>query len=170
MIKISDFGVSKQAIGGTNLQTQVGTYGYLAPEILSTFSAETSTYTSAADIWSLGCLVHTLITGEPPFGGMSQLLDYVKDRSPFPTAKMIGKKASQAAMNFIASLMWAHPEDRVAAGEALKDPWLAVRAETGGETIWTKIPNDMTRGLESSDSGLGQSQSTSSGRYPDLIA
>lgn len=49
-----------------------GTQGYLAPELLrilpKKFSGgESEQFTYALDIWSLGCLVHELLTSETPF-------------------------------------------------------------------------------------------------------
>lgn len=49
-IKIADLGFSSQKI--TIAQTQVGTFGYMAPEV--SFSASQGYSIEKADIWSIG--------------------------------------------------------------------------------------------------------------------
>lgn len=41
---------------------KIGTPGYIAPEILTG-----ETYSFPCDIWSVGCLMHVLLTASPPF-------------------------------------------------------------------------------------------------------
>ena len=53
---ISDFGLSKMEESGV-MATACGTPGYVAPEIL-----QGHPYSFACDIWSLGCLLHVLLT------------------------------------------------------------------------------------------------------------
>ena len=61
-IKLIDFGVSKTQNDGKKLKTIAGTYHYMAPEIL-----EGKKYDSKCDIWSLGVLLYTLLSGYSPF-------------------------------------------------------------------------------------------------------
>jgi serum/glucocorticoid-regulated kinase 2 len=58
-IKLSDFGLSKQA---KESNTFCGTPEYIAPEILSGFG-----YSKTADWWALGVLTYEMLTGVPPF-------------------------------------------------------------------------------------------------------
>lgn len=124
MVKISDFGVSKQTVG-TSLRTMVGTISYMAPEILDDyFSSYTSVYTNAVDIWSLGCLIHDIVTKETPFPDTKKLEDYVRGRAPFPVKKLVEARASSTAVEFIARLLLPVPGKRLTAEQALKDSWL----------------------------------------------
>ena len=60
---ISDLGCSiKLSSPMETLTFKIGTPGYLAPEII-----EGRPYGMAVDIWSLGCLLHVLVTASPPF-------------------------------------------------------------------------------------------------------
>lgn len=76
LFKIGDFGYSKQA---SNLETQVGTFCYLPPEILI-LNGE---YTISADIWTLGCLLFGVISGTFPFDASygTPVIDQIKSAS-----------------------------------------------------------------------------------------
>jgi calcium-dependent protein kinase len=50
--------------GGTDtepLKDLVGTAEYVAPEVIN------GSYDLKCDVWSVGCLTHMLLAGEPPF-------------------------------------------------------------------------------------------------------
>ncbi|KAF0685748.1 Aste57867_22356 [Aphanomyces stellatus] len=65
-IRLTDFGLSKEAVTGAGAQggtkTFCGTPEYLAPEIL-----ENKGHGKAVDWWSLGTLIYEMLTGLPPF-------------------------------------------------------------------------------------------------------
>ncbi|KAF7218158.1 ribosomal protein S6 kinase beta-2-like, partial [Nothobranchius furzeri] len=62
-IKLTDFGLSKESIhDGSITHTFCGTIEYMAPEILTH-----SGHNRAVDWWSLGVLMHDMMTGSPPF-------------------------------------------------------------------------------------------------------
>ena len=67
-LKICDLGGSRLLTSGALLGGKVGTPLYLAPEVL-----QCHPYDTKADIWSLGCLVYTLVTRLPPFLGRDSL-------------------------------------------------------------------------------------------------
>lgn len=152
-VKIGDFGVSKQ-VNGTDLRTMVGTPNYTAPEVLGYISSETSSYTNAVDIWSLGCLIHAIITKETPFTDTRQLLNYVGGQAPFPEMRMLDNGTSSTAIKLIASLMAVQPEKRLTAEQALGHPWLSFDMEVEeADTLWTNLSDDpfmLTAGI-----GLG---------------
>ena len=63
VVKLSDFGISKQLAATEALAvTQCGTTQYMAPERLNGDS-----YTSRADVWSVGVMVLEAIDGVHPF-------------------------------------------------------------------------------------------------------
>jgi serine/threonine protein kinase len=63
-VKIADFGLAKriQLTREQNNETMCGTPNYISPEI-----ASRTPHSFATDVWSLGILIVTLLTGHPPF-------------------------------------------------------------------------------------------------------
>lgn len=99
-IKISDFGVSKKVEDSayressctkditdtlTDLMTGnrahrpslQGSVFWMAPEVV-----KQTAYTQKADIWSVGCLVVEMLTGEHPYPQLSQMQAIFKVRAP----------------------------------------------------------------------------------------
>ena len=63
VIKLSDFGVSKQFHGRNNLaKTQAGSPMFMAPEVL-----DGRAYTYKVDVWGMGCIVYEMMALAPPF-------------------------------------------------------------------------------------------------------
>ncbi|TIB01743.1 hypothetical protein E3P94_01333 [Wallemia ichthyophaga] len=74
-VKISDFGISKKKVTdnlfGVNKkvrQSLQGSVFWMAPEVV-----KQEPYTRKADIWSLGCLIVEMLTGEHPFPTLNQM-------------------------------------------------------------------------------------------------
>lgn len=67
-VKIADFGESNRTRDNL-LHTRIGTQGYMAPEVMGLLPRRymSDGYTIAVDMWSLGCLVHELLTWQVPF-------------------------------------------------------------------------------------------------------
>ena len=59
-VRLIDFGLSKMS-KKKQMTTVAGTPFYMAPEVLE------GGYTSKADMWSLGVLLYTLVSGYLPF-------------------------------------------------------------------------------------------------------
>ncbi|MGV0654884.1 Stk1 family PASTA domain-containing Ser/Thr kinase [Mycolicibacterium thermoresistibile] len=68
-VKVMDFGIAR-AIADSNSVTQtaavIGTAQYLSPE-----QARGETVDARSDVYSLGCVLYEILTGEPPFVGDS---------------------------------------------------------------------------------------------------
>ena len=66
-VKLADFGVAGRVDASAKPAAEqagapVGTPYWMAPEII-----QMEPFTTASDIWSLGCTVLELLTGEPPY-------------------------------------------------------------------------------------------------------
>jgi serine/threonine protein kinase len=80
---ITDFGLA-QKVSEENLDTHVSTRPYRAPEIISCSDEK---YSLPADIWSVGCILYELVTGEVlfkgyPCGNLSPPKDQTASRIP----------------------------------------------------------------------------------------
>lgn len=131
------------------LHTRIGTQGYTAPEILGllTYGADTSGYSNGVDMWSLGCVVHELLTAqilfleaertgtimsgldtdfadEMPQQDLLGLKAFCDGTSDFPTEVLRLSGASDGAVQFVKSLLVASPGSRAAAVMALQSQWL----------------------------------------------
>ncbi len=69
-VKVMDFGIARALADGGNSVTQtaavIGTAQYLSPE-----QARGETVDARSDVYSLGCVLYEILTGEPPFVGDS---------------------------------------------------------------------------------------------------
>ncbi|KAM9742515.1 cGMP-dependent protein kinase 2 isoform 4-T4 [Dama dama] len=70
-LKLVDFGFAKKIGSGQKTWTFCGTPEYVAPEVILNKGHDFS-----VDFWSLGILVYELLTGNPPFSGIDQMMTY----------------------------------------------------------------------------------------------
>lgn len=131
-VKLADFGISR-LIEDTQLKTGVGTFGYSAPEVWGaleeTNESSAYSYTAAVDIFSLGCLVYSVLTGQSPFPGNSfkSVADYATGRTGFPETPLLEKGVSLSGRSFILRLLSASPKKRPKATADLIDDWIVPR-------------------------------------------
>jgi len=73
-LKLADFGLAKRLHPGDFAKTKAGSPYYVAPEVLK------GKYNDRADVWSLGVIMHMLLSGAPPFtgDGTKEVLEQVK--------------------------------------------------------------------------------------------
>ncbi|KAK4143684.1 uncharacterized protein C8A04DRAFT_28676 [Dichotomopilus funicola] len=126
-IKISDFGISKKleatnilngANNNKNRPSLQGSVFWMAPEVVKQTS-----YTRKADIWSLGCLVVEMMTGQHPFPDCSQLQAIFKIGGAKATPT-IPEHASAEAQQFLAQTFEIDHNARPSADELMLSPFL----------------------------------------------
>ena len=118
-VKLGDFGVSKRAKqGSTSLHTAI-MGDYSAPEILFGMEEEASSYTSAVDMWSLGCLIHWLLTENLPLS-KRELLPFCQERISLPQVHLSTHQSSAEAIDFICKILERRPQNRLTASEGLR--------------------------------------------------
>jgi serine/threonine-protein kinase len=88
--KIMDFGISKSLLDNdmTKTGSKMGTVYYMSPEQI-----RGEEVTNRSDIYSIGCTVYEMITGEPPFDSKSEyeVMDgHLKKTVPLVSEKMSG--------------------------------------------------------------------------------
>lgn len=103
----------------------------MAPEILDLIedSKEDSSYTSAVDLWSLGCLLYYLLTKTTPFS-VYELQTYAKGYTEFPHNALVEREVSPSGQSFIKSLLTPSPKDRPTASVNLITDWIVEHENT----------------------------------------
>ncbi|GFN80175.1 cyclin-dependent kinase 1 [Plakobranchus ocellatus] len=150
VVKIADFGMSR-AVSPEHVYTPgVVTLWYRSPELL----LMATNYSSAVDLWSLGCIVAEMFLGEPLLRGnseISQITKIVELIGPVNRAVMpqylhlplldvvelpqqhlpdvwarVGPVLSQDSegLSLIASLLQINPDDRLPCADALSHPFV----------------------------------------------
>ncbi|KAJ3341359.1 hypothetical protein HDU93_004995 [Gonapodya sp. JEL0774] len=108
-----DFGIANRIEKDQErLRTQIGTPLYTAPEVW-----DGNGYGTPADMFSLGMIAHTLLTGSPPSwtGGKVRQLAFTH-----PAWRVL----SPESRNFVKQLLAMSPLTRMTAEVALEHPWL----------------------------------------------
>lgn len=120
-VKVIDFGLSMK-LKDACYEGFAGTPYYIAPEII-----KDGAYTKACDMWSLGVIMHVMLTGYFPVGGhnITQIFENIKKfREPnFTLHAWHG--ISKNAKDLLKKLLDPDYNTRITADEALKHPWLA---------------------------------------------
>ena len=107
-LKICDFGLARSMARHTRRDLQlteyVATRWYRAPEIM----LSSRSYTKAVDIWSVGCTLFEMLTGEPLFPGkdyhhqMMLILEVLGSAS----IESISAQCAVRALDYVRSLPW----------------------------------------------------------------
>jgi len=121
-VALCDFGsaVDVRSIPEYMKTFSFGSALYAAPEI----RGREKNVTLAADMWSLGVLLHMLVTGFYPFEGEtpSEVYEnYMKDNLCFDFLQ--GANISSVGKNLIRLLLKASPKYRLTIDQAIKHPW-----------------------------------------------
>ncbi|KAF7339528.1 Protein kinase domain-containing protein [Mycena sanguinolenta] len=123
--KISDFGISKKEdMQGQAFTGMKGTTFWMAPEVLDANNKRG--YDSKVDIWSVGCVVLEMWTGERPWAGeelIPVMLKLYNKRSP-PVPPSILSGLSELALDFRAECFAMDPRQRPTAAVLQNHPYL----------------------------------------------
>jgi calcium-dependent protein kinase len=120
VLKMLDFGLSKQFTPGTAMTSKTGTIAYTAPEVL------TGNYDEKCDVWSLGVITFLLLSGKMPFKIVDNAPCHRDTRGEvhltFRGAKW--DSISDDGKDFISKLIVLSPIDRLSAAAAYQHTWV----------------------------------------------
>lgn len=120
--QVTDFGLAKLADGDSDMTRTgeiLGTPHYMAPEQADGLGRPVGT---AADVYSLGCVLYWLLTGRPPFHGVSPietLRMHVQD-SPASPASLVPRLPADLA-SICLKCLEKEPHRRYSSAAALAD-------------------------------------------------
>ncbi|CAD6997033.1 ovarian-specific serine/threonine-protein kinase Lok [Ceratitis capitata] len=123
LLKVSDFGLSKFVQNDSVMKTLCGTPLYVAPEVLQTGGR--GAYTKKVDIWSLGVVLFTCLSGTLPFSDDfgTPATEQIK-QGKFRFSHPIWRKVSQRATTLIKEMLIVDPKKRPTIDDVLKSSWL----------------------------------------------
>uniref|UniRef100_A0A8D8KLP6 MAP/microtubule affinity-regulating kinase 3 n=1 Tax=Culex pipiens TaxID=7175 RepID=A0A8D8KLP6_CULPI len=135
-IKIADFGFSNQFTPGSKLDTFCGSPPYAAPELFQGRKYDGP----EVDVWSLGVILYTLVSGSLPFDGatLRELRERVlrgKYRIPF--------YMSTDCENLLKKFLVLNPAKRASLESIMKDKWMNMGYEEDELTPFTEPKPDL---------------------------
>ncbi|XP_017784304.1 PREDICTED: serine/threonine-protein kinase polo [Nicrophorus vespilloides] len=118
-VKIGDFGLAaKIEYDGERKKTLCGTPNYIAPEILNKKG-----HSFEVDIWSIGCIMYTLLIGRPPFETSSLKETYSKIKK---CEYKLPPKISNSAKEMIVTMLQGEPRYRPKISQLLEHEFIVV--------------------------------------------
>ncbi|XP_060637751.2 serine/threonine-protein kinase ULK4 [Anolis sagrei] len=129
-----------------------GSLKYVAPEVI-----KGNDFSTASDLWSLGCLLYEMFSGRPPFFSESdtELTEQILNEDPFPSIQQGSAvpKPSSDFLNLLVSLLQKDPQKRLNWIELLQHPfWQHAFVQISKELITGKDTNSSLN--NSGDAGL----------------
>ncbi|KAJ1699790.1 hypothetical protein LUZ63_008302 [Rhynchospora breviuscula] len=120
-VKLADFGLAKEIDLLIQAKSCKGTVYWMAPEVV-----KATPHGPPADIWSLGCTVLEMITGDLPYHEIEWTQAMFKigrgERPPIP------ETLSNDARDFIDKCLQVNPRDRPSAAALLQHPFVRPRS------------------------------------------
>jgi len=118
-VKIGDFGLATEVgYDGERKKTLCGTPNYIAPEVLGKKG-----HSYEVDVWSLGCILYTLLVGKPPFETQTLKDTYSRiKKNEYHVPSRIGP----LARNLIQRLLQHDPIKRPSVKEILRDDFMTM--------------------------------------------
>ncbi|CAJ0946421.1 unnamed protein product, partial [Mesorhabditis belari] len=115
LVKLSDFGISKELSTKSVASTVIGTPNYLSPEI-----CEGRAYNQKSDVWSLGCVLYELLALRRAFDGdnLPSIVMKITKCSYSP----IGDHATQEVRELVGNLLRLNEHQRPNVQELLTHP------------------------------------------------
>lgn len=142
VVKITDFGIAKTYAASHHTGTNIlGTMDFMAPE-----QAKGETVTARSDIYSLGAVLFTLMSGKPPFSSNS-MEEAFRNLTRVPVPKISTKVANvpPEVESLLAAMMEKKAEKRIATALATQHKIFAIfeslKEESEAKTSIGATPN-----------------------------
>lgn len=122
VVKLADFGMAKHLTGQAADLSMKGSPYWMAPELMHAVLQKdnSSDLAFAVDIWSLGCTIIEMLTGNPPwsgFEGAAAMFKVLRESPPIP------ETLSSEGKDFLRCCFRRNPADRPPASKLLEHPF-----------------------------------------------
>lgn len=119
-VKISDFGLARAAVGDVDLTSHglaVGTPSYMSPE-----QVQGKKLDCRSDLFSLGCVIYAMITGQSPFRGDCQfdIARRILEHDPAPLDQIV-PETPPFLVELTQRLLAKNADDRFASAEEVAE-------------------------------------------------
>ena len=162
-VKVMDFGIARALADGGNSVTQtaavIGTAQYLSPE-----QARGEQVDARSDVYSLGCVLYELLTGEPPFVGDSPVAvayQHVREDPVPPSHKHGGISAELDAV--VLKALAKNPDNRYQSAAEMRADLVRVHSGEKPEAPKVLTPAERTLMMASRPGGRAGAAATSGG-------
>lgn len=116
VVKLADFGISKEIEGSKLGVTKVGTFPYEAPEVIDENNKKE--YGFEVDVWALGIILYEMVTGEYPFNDSDK--DTLVKSIIYDDYKPIKRRVNKNIIEIIDMMLQKNPKKRPSVKEILE--------------------------------------------------
>ncbi|OMJ84861.1 hypothetical protein SteCoe_13916 [Stentor coeruleus] len=122
-LKLIDFGTSALFDKTKKMKGIIGTYFYMAPEVIS------GNYDEKCDVWSLGVILYILLSGNLPFSGSTdeEIISKIQN-APVSFTRSTWNSVSEEAKTLIMKMLKKVPETRISIEDVFSSQWLKSRS------------------------------------------
>ncbi|CAL0305531.1 unnamed protein product [Lupinus luteus] len=129
-VKLADFGLAK-ATKLNDVKSCKGTAFWMAPEVVK---GKNQGYGLPADMWSLGCTVLEMLTGQIPYFELECMQALFRigkgERPPIPNS------LSSDAQDFITQCLQVNPDERPSAAQLLNHPFVQKPVSQSSDSLF----------------------------------
>lgn len=151
IVKLLDFGLSKNAGTGSEAKTFVGTPCYLAPEVEYTSKGLGGTYGLPADCWSLGAVLYVMLVARFP-----EFEQDITGKVVLKLSPALWGHITSEAKELVKGLMNTNQYARLTSSAALQNEWFGAYRFTSEQLakvaasvleLGDGLQNDLDRGM-----------------------
>ncbi|MFD6894251.1 Stk1 family PASTA domain-containing Ser/Thr kinase [Rhodococcus sp. NPDC060086] len=155
-VKVMDFGIARAIADAASPMTQtaavIGTAQYLSPE-----QARGEQVDARSDVYSVGCVLFEIMTGEPPFKGDSPVAvayQHVREDPPLPSS--VNQQVPAELDSVILKAMAKNPANRYQSAAEMRSDLIRVLSGQRPSAPMVMSDEDRTTLIDSVDQNTGR--------------